>query len=213
MVSVMNKLLFSVVIVLSSLLCFVGFLNTSENVPTQQEVTETPIVDKPQIKYENKYLFIGDSRFVGMQSSIKTDKNITWIDKVGARHDYYWDNLNSIMQSPKDIVIIYELGVNDLDANKCLKVLNNLVNNGFTNVYFLTTTPVDDYIVRTHGYSVNNRQISEFNSKVINNIPKGVKVIDCYSYLQSVGINTDDGLHYTSNTYNKWFKYILDNIS
>jgi len=83
-----------------------------ENIPQQisDKQTSNKQINEIVVK-EDKYLFIGDSRFVGMEQSIRTDKDIVWIDKVGARHDYYWDNYDIIASIDKDRVVVYELGV------------------------------------------------------------------------------------------------------
>ena len=80
----------------------------------EQESISQQILDKQinePVAVKNKYLFIGDSRFVGMEQSIHTDKDIVWINKVGARHDCYWDNHDIIASMDKNTVVVYELGV------------------------------------------------------------------------------------------------------
>ncbi len=180
----------------------------------EQESISQQILDKQinePVVVENKYLFIGDSRFVGMEQSIRTDKDIVWIDKVGARHDYYWDNHDIIASIDKDRVVVYELGVNDLASNACINVLNDLQRLGFKSIYFVTVTPVNEEIASSYGYMINNEQINQFNQQVKNNVPSNIKVIDTYDYLRYNGIETDDGLHYKNVTYQMWFNFIVEN--
>lgn len=159
------------------------------------------------------YCFIGDSRFVGMKAAISTNENITFIAKTSEGNDYYNNNTSTIYNLDKNTVIVYELGVNDLNSSACIKNLNDLVSKGFKNVYFVTVTPVNEEKEKEYGYTRINSQIENYNSIVINNLPTGVKVIDSYNYLKSNGIDTTDGLHYTNDTYKKWFDQIFSSFS
>ena len=156
-----------------------------------------------------RYLFIGDSRFVGMENSISTDKDICWIDRVGARHGFYWENRDTIASYDKNAIVIYELGVNDLDSGACVAALQDLVCLGFSRVYFSTTAPVDEAKAWTYGYTVTNAQINQFNDEVLANLPVGVGVIDAYYYLATQGIDSSDGIHYNPSTYDLWFGYLM----
>ena len=180
----------------------------------EQESISQQILDKQinePVVVENKYLFIGDSRFVGMEQSIYTDKDIVWIDKVGARHDFYWQNRDRIASMDKNTVVVYELGVNDLNSNACIHALNDLTSFGFKKIYFLTTTPINEEKTFANGYSVTNNQIALFNNQVVSMLPNTVQYIDTYRYLSNNGIETIDGLHYKNVTYQMWFNFIVEN--
>lgn len=168
------------------------------------------VEQQKQEKIPSRYLFIGDSRFVGMQNTISTEKDITWIDRVGARHGFYWENHDAIASFDKNAVVVYALGVNDLDSGACLEALQDLVNLGFKKIYFSTTTPINEERAHSYGYTLTNAQIEGFNYEVTSSLPNGVKVIDAYSYLSNIGIESDDGLHYRGSTYEAWINYLME---
>lgn len=182
---------------------------TSNAVEKEETVLEEkkPIVEEKS----NSYLFIGDSRFVGMEKAISTDKQITWIDKVGARHDFYWQNRDRIASMDKNTVVVYELGVNDLNSNACIHALDDLASFGFKKIYFLTITPINEEKTFANGYSVTNNQIALFNNQVVSMLPNTVQYIDTYRYLSNNGIKTIDGLHYKNVAYQMWFNFIVEN--
>jgi hypothetical protein len=161
---------------------------------------------------EASYLFIGDSRFVGMQSVVATDSSIEWIDKVGAGHRFYWQNRDAIAAHDKNTTVIYALGVNDLDASRCLKALQDLSNLGFKRIYFVATTPIDEAKAHARGYTVTNAQIMKFNADVAAALPPRVYDIDAYAYLLEKGIESNDGLHYQAPTYRQWYTYMMNYI-
>ena len=154
------------------------------------------------------YCFIGDSRFVGIRDNVSPG-NVTFIAKVGEGNSYYNANISSVSALDKNITIVYELGVNDLNSSLCVQNLKDLVSKGFKNIYFATVTPVDEAKAKGYGYSITNAQIASYNSTVTKNLPSGVRVIDCYSFFKSKGFSAPDGLHYDADTYNKWFNYIV----
>lgn len=189
-------------------------LSVEEPITSNTVEKEEPVVEekKPTVEEKsNSYLFIGDSRFVGMEKAISTDKQITWIDKVGARHDFYWQNRDRIASMDKNTVVVYELGVNDLNSNACIHALNDLASFGFKKIYFLTTTPINEGKTFANGYSVTNNQIASFNNQVVSMLPNTVQYIDTYRYLSNNGIETIDGLHYKNVTYKMWFNFIVEN--
>ena len=189
-------------------------LSVEEPITSNAVEKEEPVLEekKPTVEEKsNSYLFIGDSRFVGMEKAISTDKQITWIDKVGARHDFYWQNRDRIASMDKNTVVVYELGVNDLNSNACIHALNDLASFGFKKIYFLTTTPINEEKIFANGYSVTNNQIALFNNQVVSMLPNTVQYIDTYRYLSNNGIETIDGLHYKNVTYKMWFNFIVEN--
>jgi len=189
-------------------------LSVEEPITSNAVEKEEPVVEekKPTVEEKsNSYLFIGDSRFVGMEKAISTDKQIVWIDKVGARHDFYWQNRDRIASMDKNTVVVYELGVNDLNSNACIHALNDLASFGFKKIYFLTTTPINEEKTFANGYSVTNNQIALFNNQVVSMLPNTVQYIDTYRYLSNNGIETIDGLHYKNVTYKMWFNFIVEN--
>ena len=158
-------------------------------------------------------IFIGDSRFVGMNNICKIDSNQDnyVIAKVGEGYNYL---VNTAIQEATNIVasnesietwnIIICLGVNDLgNLNKYIEAYNNIDKTNI-NIILVSVNPVE------YHNSITNEQIEEFNNaiKEIEN----TKFIDTYSKLIEDGYNTTDGVHYDALTYNKIYSYIVNNI-
>ena len=158
------------------------------------------------------YCFIGDSRFVGMEQAIDTDENIIWVNRNGANVNFYWEQRGYISSLDRDTVIIYELGVNDLNSKGCIEALQDLEYLGFKHIYFTSVTPVDEAKEIEYGYRVQNSWIEEFNSVVRNNLPYSVASMDSYEYLTNMGFSTIDGVHYTNYTYQIWFDNIIKSL-
>lgn len=174
----------------------------------------------------SKYIFVGDSRTVGMYSYksnnystanyssggahevgsdvyiAETSQGLSWLKSTGmpAAKKYF---------SSSSAVIIL-LGVNDTYNSdgyiSYLKENYSSWKSTGVKVYFSAVGPCNG------GYSSNNAGISSFNSKVQANLPSGVTWIDTYSYLNSNGFNTTDGLHYDKDTYEKIYNYIKSKV-
>lgn len=157
------------------------------------------------------FCLIGDSRFVGMQSAVGAMDDVDWIDRVGAGNGFFFENAEQIDALDRDTIIVYNLGVNDLDASGGVKALNALKSMGFEHIWFATVPPVDEARATEYGYTITNNQITWYNYIVTSSLPSGVGVIDSYNYLAGRGIESDDGLHYRDSTYLDWFAYIVNN--
>lgn len=158
---------------------------------------------------EQMYLFLGDSRFVGMHAAVGDYSNAIWLCKVGVGESFFFENEDYINSLDRDnTIIIYALGVNDLDSSSCVQALGELVAQGFQHVWFSTVTPVDEGKASSYGYTITNARIEDFNNTVLFNLPAGVGVIDSFYYLWNSGIQTDDGLHYYPDTYIYWFQIL-----
>ena len=149
------------------------------------------------------HIFIGDSRFVGMEMA--TEYDATWISEGGVGNVFYWEQRDYISTLDREEPVVYALGVNDREAEDCVEVLNDMVSLGFKRIYFLTVTPVDESVGM---YDVTNAEICEYNDYVLSNI-HDVQVIDGYDYLMSNGFEADDGLHYDFETYERLLQYII----
>ena len=129
-----------------------------------------------------------------------------------AERCFYWQNRDAIAAHDKNTTVIYALGVNDLDASRCLKALQDLSNLGFKRIYFVATTPIDEAKAHARGYTVTNAQIMKFNADVAAALPPRVYDIDAYAYLLEKGIESNDGLHYQAPTYRQWYTYMMNYI-
>ena len=176
----------------------------------------TTKLGKVSVKKKKKvtgYIYIGDSRFVGMNNVCKVskEKNTFVVAKVGQGYKWFTDTalgeVNKIKSSNKNInnwVLVIGLGVNDLgNCDKYVKKYKSLSKTN--NIVLVSVNPIEK-----HKY-ITNKDISDFNTK-LKSIDK-IKYIDTYSYLVSNSYSTTDGLHYTNSTYNSIFKYIKKNLN
>ena len=155
-----------------------------------------------------KFIFVGDSRFVGMQNAVNTGSDI-FIGKVGEGYNYFVSNESNIKsKETSNSILIIGFGVNDLgNVDKYIKYVNNA---GFkSKIYFLTVNPVEE---GKGSYSVKNSSIKSFNNKLKDGAKK-YKVIDTYSYLVNNGYETTDGLHYNNATYKKIYNYVKSKVN
>lgn len=158
------------------------------------------------------YVFVGDSRTVQLQLSVgSTDK--AYIAKVGEGYAYFRDV--AIPAIPKvagyNTSMIINFGVNDLrNASKYVKLVNSYIDtweNAGVTVYYASVTPVGA------GASVSNEQIEAFNTTLREGLDSRVHWIDSYSYLQQVGFSSNDGLHYSKETYKNIYGYYMSVIN
>lgn len=162
-------------------------------------------IDFQDIKKESESLiFIGDSRFLGMEKS--NTKKYDFFCEIGKGYNWYTDNFSNIEPFIKDdTIIIFGLGVNDLYNIKNYQKLAQ--SPYFSKMYFLSVNPVDETKEQAFGYTVTNEDIEKFNEQMKEIF--GDKYIDSNNYLKEDGFNTIDGLHYDSKTYTKIYDYIL----
>ncbi len=158
-----------------------------------------------------KCVFIGDSRFVGMNNAVSMDDNYECIAKVGAGYDWLISTaipaLEELVSSDTEVdecVIVLGLGVNDTyNIDEYIDAYNELLSE-YT-VYVVSVNPVEE-----GSEFVSNGQIRSFNDKLLE---LDIDYIDCYSYLIDTGFETVDGVHYTADTYKKIYYYLLECIS
>ncbi len=185
---------------LKAAIAIVSVLSVFMSVSIPQNVraagTQLPVVTA-NIDYG--YIFIGDSRFVGMDNICKMSS--IYDEYVIAQNGMGYDWLVSTAMPQADAIIatnpykrwvlIMALGVNDLsNINSYLAKYKEL-----SAKYNLVLTSVNP--VENHEF-ISNTTISSFNSSLRS---LGLPFIDTYSVLASEGFSTVDGLHYTAATY------------
>lgn len=153
----------------------------------------------------DKYYWIGDSRTVGLADYY----NISYTAKVGCGLDYFIENINGINEL-RGYNIIINLGVNDLDnVDSYIHTLNNMSDEFFeyNNVYYLSVNPCEG------DYKHLNTSINNFNNTLLTQLREEYTFLDCNSYLKANGFETVDGLHYTENTYENIYNFVMDSIN
>lgn len=161
---------------------------------------------------ENLMIYMGDSRIVGMMSSI-TNKSITSIAQVGAGYSWFESSaipeLETKIEGKKFVVLAF--GVNDLSNSSSYLSKYEELKTKYEGVtfYVMSVNPVDEAKEAENGYSVTNASIEEFNSVMQNAF--GENYIDVYSQIKD-NFETEDGLHYTATTYQKIHDIVINYI-
>ncbi len=158
----------------------------------------------------SKYIFIGDSRTVGMHAAVNTNdvwsaksgQGLTWMKQTGV------PQVESSISSGAAVIIL--MGVNDLyKLDSYISYINGKApdwTNKGAHVYFVSVLPTDGK------YNKMNSEINSFNKKMKSNLSSSVTYIDTSSYLKSNGFKTTDGLHYDNATYKKIYNHIKNSI-
>lgn len=158
------------------------------------------------------YIFIGDSRFVGMNDccSIDTENNCFVVAKVSQGYDWFSETalhqVESIKVNNPDITswtLVIGLGINDLyNIDKYVSTYESLKDN--YNLVLISVNPIE------YHNSITQEDILTFNNKLksIGN----VRYVDTYSYLVSNGFSTQDGVHYSAETYKDIYAFIQSDL-
>ena len=160
------------------------------------------------------YIYLGDSRFVGMNKYIhidemenmfvvaKTGKGLSWLRNTAA------DKMEEIMESNADIddwVIITGLGINDhWNAEKYIDYYDTMDD---VQLILVSVNPVEEDKCDAHGYDYGklSEGIIAFNDKLMET---DYQYIDVYTAMMEEGFSTVDGVHYKKETY----QFIFDTI-
>lgn len=173
-------------------------------------------VEASESMLKTGYIWLGDSRFVGMNRCIHMDEytNNFVVAKSGEGLRWLKDTatsqIDAIIADNQDIVdwvIITGLGVNDYwNVDSYLDYYSEFDN---VQIVLVSVNPVEiqkyieygiDYTAITNGIAIFNASLQETD----------YKYIDVYSVLMDTGFETVDGVHYTEDTYIKIYKTIKD---
>lgn len=161
------------------------------------------------------YIYLGDSRFVGMNKycNIDEEENTWVVAKVGQGLKWMKETalpeIEEIVNNNSDITewfLITGLGVNDLgNIDKYIEVYDDL--DGFE-IILVSVNPMEKSKADKWGYDYNglSPKIVKFNEKLLET---SYQYIDVYNDLIENGYKTVDGLHYDKETY----KYIYSIIN
>ena len=170
-----------------------------------------------------KYIFIGDSRFVGMASaqgvSPTTTKNnggngtqtitqsgdVYWCAEVGTTIGKWESKANEALKKGKkgSTIVIYGLGVNGLsNISKDVAYCEGLVDDGWT-VYYCDLLPT------TSSSSIKDADVVKANETIYKS--KKYKVIKYHDSCDTK--NCTDGIHYNNDGYKAWYSEIMKQAS
>lgn len=204
------------------IILFIGLFITANNSSNKDKLVQKNMAESDSLSDDyinenfvkesnyNKFIFFGDSRFVGMQIFASADDS--FVANVGMGYDYLIQNLDNIENNYTDkSVIIVEFGINDLyNINKYIDKINELSEK--YNICYLTIYPIDENKAKNNGYSITNYDIDNFNEELKNGLNENISIIDTNNYLKTIGYNTIDGIHYDDDTYKIIYDYIKNNI-
>ena len=188
------------------------FKNPDTKNPNGQTNVQNPD-DEDQAKYKD-YVFVGDSRFVGMKGAVKSKagNDIEFVAKVGEGLSWLKKQAPDLYQKTGK-TIIFNFGVNDLhNASKYVDFYNSMPEEFMkkNTLVFMTVNPVDEAKEAEHGYKIKNKDIEKFNNKMKSGLDKQYfHIIDTNTYIQLKDFKTTDGLHYNNDTYKLIFKYAV----
>ena len=155
---------------------------------------------------EGRTIWVGDSRFVGMSQSVKTNSNDIFIAKGGMGYPWFVSTaipqVNSTLKSGDKIVL--NMGVNGFGADNYINTVNNLVKNEWKDckVYYMSINPVVDNLTTQNGMIASDQQVIDFNNQLKEKLDKSITYIDTYSTVKKdIAAKTMDGVHYTKQGY------------
>jgi len=170
--------------------------DTTETTPLYMAVDEVDF---------STFLFVGDSRTVGMASYVP----MNYMAEVGVGYDYLARHRSEILRM-ENMNIVFNLGVNDLvNLDQYIEFFQSLPEE-FTwnnNLYVLSVNPCSG------PYEYMNEDIIYFNVQLSDSLPSLIRFIDTYSYLSEVGFDSPDGLHYAQSTYETIAVLVYNNIA
>lgn len=183
-----------------------------ENTEFTEESALSNFTDNNESNCETGYIFIGDSRFVGMNDAcgISNTDNRFVIAMIGEGYDFL---VNTALQRADEITTensditnwkyIICLGVNDLyNIDKYISEYNKLKTT--VDLVIVSVNPIE------YHSSITNDDIDEFNNRIKD--IGDVQYIDTNYTLCKEGFSTVDGIHYTSDTYKLIYNTINTNL-
>lgn len=161
------------------------------------------------------YIFIGDSRTVGMAQYVNTNQHI-WSAKVGAGLSWMKSDgvpaVENKITSGSNVVIL--MGVNDCGNTSNEKKYASYINEKAkawvakgANVYYVSVNPITRDSVANG--SITNAKIESWNTAIQADLTDDVTYIDTYTKLKGELVATD-GLHYTKRGCQLIYNAILE---
>ena len=179
----------------------------------EQSTSENNAVSSNEVSYVTGVIFIGDSRFVGMNNICKMDSNENTyvIAKVGEGYNYLVTTaipkIEEIMTSNTDVEkwnIISGFGINDLgNLNKYIEAYENMKYDN-AKLILVSVNPVE------YHSSITNNAVEQFNN-AIQSID-GIEYIDTYNMVVNEVNYSTDGVHYKNKVYIEIYDFIMTSI-
>lgn len=168
------------------------------------------------INFKGKYLMVGDSRTVGMDSVV-TSKDTAFVGEISMGYSWLTATAGPVVKrylagNPK-LKVVFGFGINDLgNISQYISYYRSFMKKyPDAEFYFLSVNPVNETLAASNGYLVKNSEIQAFNAKMKSAF--GAKYIDTYTWLSNEGFSSWDGVHYTGETYRKLYDYLIKKIA
>ncbi|XME03859.1 SGNH/GDSL hydrolase family protein [Lachnospiraceae bacterium C1.1] len=178
---------------------------------------ENMIIETPE---EMKYLFIGDSRTMGLYlvSDGGKEDSVGWIAEGGIKLDWFKEYAEPIAREKikKNTKLVVLLGVNDIlgeefgdkensgvdDYAETLERIADKYSKKGVETYFVSVLPVDS------SYSELNADVEKFNDEIRKRLDE-CHYIDLYSEIINEDFKTVDGLHFDVEISTKIYDKLL----
>ena len=155
-------------------------------------------------------------------------KGLDWLKQTGIQQIISLAESKYSVQRPT--AVIFNLGVNDpgnmYEYVSYLQQIAGTLKQKNCKLFFMSVNPVNSRTIEYMGKNAIRKEevIRRFNSVVSSGTSGNYTYIDAYSFLLQNGYSTDiggagsdygvdDGLHYTTKTYKRIFKYCLDYLT
>lgn len=159
----------------------------------------------------------------------KSGEGLNWFEETGEALLQKEIALAGAEGKNKPVAVVFNLGVNDLShrrssdykgmTNTYISYMNNLGDslvNENCRLFYMSVNPTNTAMKPTRKES----EILYFNNTLKNNLNGNFQWIDTYNYLMKNGYSTynafkgniDDGVHYSTRTYKRIYKYCLKSI-
>ncbi len=159
-------------------------------------------------------IFIGDSRFVGMDNAVHLMDEPDQFLVAKTSQGYNWF-VNTALGEINDIRVTYAddfeqwqyiicLGINDLrNIDNYMAKYYELAQDGTVEIVLVSVNPVSS------PSAISNGDVEAFNAKLQDS---PFHYIDTYTVLQTEGFYAGDGVHYDDATYERIYNTILENL-
>lgn len=158
----------------------------------------------------HSFIFVGDSRTIGMRDAV--NDACVYIGAEGEGYEWFADAglaaLDEQLAGDPRQNVILNLGVNDPKNISLYIDLYRSLPDRYpdTSFYILSVNPLVD----SENFNTTNKMISLFNATMQSAFPDNY--LDSFSYLEKIGFETVDGLHYTEKTYQAIHNFVVDEL-
>ena len=170
---------------------------------------------------KNYTILVGDSRMVGLCSSVRVNNNTDCSIAKGNMGSSWFKSTaypgikNILSNHPKSYIVVY-MGTNDLgaidSATKTYAEYENKLANEYpdSEVVVVSVTPIIDSKVKSYKNIVTDQNAIKFNNTLKPKLNSNVSYCDIHDKIKNYGCNASDGVHYDASCYNEIYKEILN---